>query len=149
LHLFDPQALVLETPSQSLRQEFDRKVRIIVKQLQGVAYFRRLFVPWKHPVFFFQNVSHKIFRWLVPVALITMWIGSSFDPSQVAKNFFLAQCDFYALAGIGWLWSYWRHPPKILSIPAYFVTVNAAGLLAWFAAFRDYSTWTPPGRLDP
>jgi poly-beta-1,6-N-acetyl-D-glucosamine synthase len=147
-HHFDPAAVVLEAPSRHLKMEFQRKVRIIVLQLRGVRHFRRLFHPLKHPAFFFQNVSHKIFRWLQPFALIVLWIASGFSAQSWARVLFYAQCLFYAVAVLGMLYARRRKLPKRLSIPAYFVTVNLAGLTAWARLLKDYTVWTPPARED-
>jgi biofilm PGA synthesis N-glycosyltransferase PgaC len=145
-HLFDPAARVLERPSTHLGSEFRRKIRIVALQLQGVKYFRHLFNPWRHPLFFFQNVSHKIFRWLVPFALLLLWSASGQSEVPLVQALFYAQCVFYGCAGLGVLIGRNRKAPALLAIPAYFVTVNLAGLSAWASLSEDYSTWTPPLR---
>ena len=84
LHRFDPTARVTENPSLDLENEFRRKIRIIVLGMRGCLAVPHLWVPWKHPGFVFQNLSHKVFRWLVPFALLGLWITSAF--SQAARG---------------------------------------------------------------
>lgn len=145
-HRFEARAVAIERPSKDFQNEFRRKVRIIVLQLRGVYIFRRLFNPFKHPAFFFQNVSHKLFRWLVPFALFILWAASGLSQSRPMKILFALQCLFYALAVAGIVYERRRKAPKWLSIPAYFTTVNLAGLFAWGGLLRDYAVWTPPTR---
>ncbi len=148
LHRYDPDIQLVESPSLGLTTEFSRKIRLVVGQLHGVLYFRRLFNPFRHPAFFFQNVSHKVFRWLVPFALILMW-GASFGSAiWWVRLFFLLQTLFYGTALIGITFSRRQKLPKILAIPAYFVMVNLGALLAWPLAFRDYTIWVPPSREE-
>ncbi len=96
-------------------------------------------------MFVFQNVSHKLFRWLVPFALVTLWAASAFDASSGGRAFFAVQCLFYACAAAGSLLG-GRRAPRLLAIPAYFSTVNLSALAAWFSLFRNYTVWNPPVR---
>ncbi len=148
IHRFDPEAVIVEPPARDLRNEFERKIRIIVLQLKGFAVFRRLFVPWRHPAFFFQNVSHKLFRWLVPFALLLFWAASAASPQPWARALFWGQNLFYATAFAGMLCERRFKVSRLVAIPAYFVTVNLSGLLAWTFLFRDYTLWNPPVRGD-
>jgi cellulose synthase/poly-beta-1,6-N-acetylglucosamine synthase-like glycosyltransferase len=146
LHRFDPEAMVIEKPPQDLENEFRRKIRVIVLQMHGMFYFRRLFIPWRHALFVFQNASHKLFRWLVPFALLVM-AAACFKSTRPGAHVLLGlQSFFYALATIGILWGKKRKAPWFLSIPAYFLTVNLAGLLAWGMLFKNYTLWKPPDR---
>jgi len=145
-HRFDPEARLIESPSLNLQTELRRKIRVIVLQLHGLFVFRRLWAPWRHPAFFFQNVSHKLFRWLVPFALLALLISSALSSHAWARALLALQVLFYALAAAGSAWGNQRKAPKILCIPAYFTAMNLAGLLAWGMLWRDYSFWTPPGR---
>lgn len=146
LHRFDPEAMVVEKPPLDLENEFRRKIRVIVLQMHGMFFFRRLFIPWRHPVFVLQNLSHKVFRWLVPFALVLLVIASALSPDPAMHVFLGLQILFYGLALLGLWRGRQRKTAWLLSIPAYFTTVNAAGLLAWFMAFKNYTLWKPPER---
>lgn len=148
VHRIDPNAVILESASKDLTNEFRRKVRIIVMQLRGMVFFRHLFIPWKHPGFVFQNASHKIFRWLVPYALIIQWTAAGFSDQAWCQTFFNLQTGFYFLALVGILWERHGKAPMIFGVPAYFVVVNMGGLLAWPMLYRDYTVWQPPVRVD-
>jgi cellulose synthase/poly-beta-1,6-N-acetylglucosamine synthase-like glycosyltransferase len=145
-HVFDPSAVVIERPSSNLRNEFGRKVRIIVTQIRGLVVFRRLLNPVRHPDFVWQNASHKIFRWSVPFALMSLLGATAASRSRWARALFGAQVAFYGLAAATPRLQRRRAVPRLLSVPAYFTTVNAAALLAWARLFRDYSVWQPPAR---
>ena len=97
-------------------------------------------------MFFFQNMSHKAFRWLAPFALGVLWIASALSDQPYARVLFILQCAFYACAAAGFWYGRAHRMPKVLNIPAYFVTVNLACLLAWFSVFKKYAIWTPPTR---
>jgi poly-beta-1,6-N-acetyl-D-glucosamine synthase len=146
LHRYDPQVVILERCAKDLGNEFRRKIRIIVLQLHGMNVYRRLLIPWKHPGFFFQNVSHKVCRWLVPFALLLLWGASAWSRTGWVHALFIAQCVFYGCALIGMAIGKQRRAPRFFSIPAYFTTVNLAGFLAWFFLLHDYTVWSPPAR---
>lgn len=146
LNLYDPSAVIYERPSQHLKFEFQRKIRTIVRQFWGLFYFRHLFNPFKYPAVFFQNLSHRLFRWWVPFFLILLLVCSALGGHPIERALFGAQCLFYALAYVGYKLKQIHKCPMMLSIPAYFSTVNLAALCAWFLMFKKYAVWQPPSR---
>ncbi len=138
-HLHDPEANMFEAASETLAWEFQRKVRVVVRGIHGFFAFRHLLDPFRHPAFFFQNMSHRLGRWLIPFFLVFLWVGSAYTGHAAWKGFFWIQTFFYATALLGFLLR--KRPLKILSAPLYFVVVNTAALVSWGLLFRRYATW--------
>ena len=71
-NIYDPEAIVYELPTKDIFLEFARKVRVIVRGIQALFAFGYLLDPIKHKMFFFQNLSHRLLRWLAPFFLIVL-----------------------------------------------------------------------------
>jgi|SRR5579862_281003 len=127
--VFEPRALGWEQGPASLREEFRRKVRIAAGSAQGLcrgnAWPRR--APWRY---WFIFASHKLLRWLSPVAgaviLVSAALTARQAPSQLVLIGFLAAT---ILALLRWITG-WNHP--LFSAPFYFLfgqVAMAIGLL--------------------
>jgi cellulose synthase/poly-beta-1,6-N-acetylglucosamine synthase-like glycosyltransferase len=132
------------------RDEFERKVRTILRGLTTLGGHLHLLNPVRHGVFAFELFSHKLMRWLVPFLLLTMLMTSAVLAwrSIFYATLLVLQLAFYVLAlgGLkGWL-------PAILDLPGriavYFVTVNLATLVAWlkYGAGARQELWSPSRR---
>ena len=64
---------VPRTPS--LRQEFKRKVRTISRGIETLYFNRDLLSVRDHGQFAFKLISHKVVRWLVPLACLPAAVG--------------------------------------------------------------------------
>ncbi len=146
LHLYDPAARIFERPSCGMQQEFYRKIRIIVRGIHALIYFRYLLNPLQYPLFSFQNISHRLMRWLVPYFLIILLVTSAFSRTGFIHSSFYLQLSFYILAVIGGIAQLSGTGARTLNIPWYFSVVNLAGLISWFLLYRQYETWTPTQR---
>ena len=51
LNIYDDEAIVYESPSKDMKTEFIRKIRVIVRAIHAVVYFRSLYNPFKVLVF--------------------------------------------------------------------------------------------------
>ncbi len=145
----DPSAIGYYLDVADDRREFDRKVRTVLRGL--TVFFRNLefLNPLRYGFFSYQYFCHKLLRWMVPVFLVFAFF-TNFALAQGSAGYsalLAGQIGFYATA----IWV-WRRtlPPRqaVLKIPAYFVTVNAAILLAWWRYFRGQRLvmWTPSQR---
>ena len=125
-----------------VRDEFRRKVRTLSGNFQLVSRLPAALLPWKNPVWI-QFVSHKLFRLLVPWALLTMLILAFALPGQIYEMAFWTQLGFYgfALAGISF-------PAlakiRVVSAATSFLVLNSAAWLAfWIWLFgRASNSWT-------
>lgn len=134
---------------RSERAEFNRKVRTIVHGL--VVFFSHLTLlnPFRYGLFSWQLLSHKLFRWLLPFAVIAV-LGS---------NMFLWKKGlFYQLTLVGQLLGYCAGlmsytsnrvgKNALLKMAGFFALGIAATLKAWWRFYRGDKmvTWEPSRR---
>ncbi len=131
------------------RREFDRKVRTVLRG--QTVFFRHLefLNPLRYGLFAYQYLCHKLLRWLVPVFLVTSLAANAMlaPVSPWYLGLLVGHLTFYGIA----LWGCSRkvqpdHP--LLKIPLYFMTVNAAILVAWWRYLRGgrLVMWAPTQR---
>lgn len=135
---YERRARATEHCTASGRQEFIRKRRTLAGNYQLIFRYPDLLVPFKSPIAW-QFWSHKVFRLLVPYALLGVFIGSfGLDP-PLRDLMISLQLAFYMTAA-------WSHVTKTqarsgwLALPYTFCLLNGAAV----AAFFDYLS----GRLD-
>jgi len=138
-NIYEPEAIILEEASKDMKQEFLRKVRVISREIQGMIHFYYLFNPIKHPMFVFQNISHRICRWVIPFFLILIFLGSFYSDHVLFRILFLLQILFYGAALLGLFLPKQKRSFFLISIPLYFTTVNLAAFFAWFFIVKNYA----------
>lgn len=149
LHIYDSSARISEPPTQDIQSEFRRKIRVIVRGIRALFAFDHLLNPLSHPLFTFQNISHRLLRWLVPVFLILAFVSSALSEQAIIRILFLVQCVFYLLAAIGGVLAHYNIRMRIAAVPLYFTAMNSAALVAWFLLPSDFTVWDPPARMQP
>jgi cellulose synthase/poly-beta-1,6-N-acetylglucosamine synthase-like glycosyltransferase len=124
------------------RDEFRRKVRTLSGNFQLLARVPQALNPISNPVFF-QLLSHKILRLVVPWALIAVLVLSCVLEHPVYRLCFIAQLGFYAVAIAG-LSRFAATRLKLASAAASFLVLNtaAAFALCTFVAGRSTRSWT-------
>jgi glycosyltransferase involved in cell wall biosynthesis len=145
----DPESVGYYMDISDSRREFDRKVRTVLRG--QTVFFRHLefLNAFRYGLFSYQYLCHKLLRWLVPVflflALAANAILSLGSPWFLA--IFIGHLSFYGIA----LWGGSRkvqpdHP--VMKIPLYFLTVNAAILVAWWRYLKGNRMvmWAPSER---
>jgi len=129
--------------------EYDRKVRTVLRGITVLMGNLSLLNPLRYGSFAWRLASHKLFRWLVPYALLlalaanvtlamTSWTYMALLSLQSA--FYLcAACGASGLAAFR---------GRVFSIPAFAVQVNVSILHAWysFARGRRIVEWSPSTR---
>jgi hypothetical protein len=91
----------------------------------------------------FQLISHKVMRWLVPVFLAVLFASTlPLLDQPVFQILFGLQLAFYGSALLTMLAPLHRHF-KLLGVPLYFCTLNAAVLLGMREVLRrrEYAVW--------
>ncbi len=143
--VFEDRALAYEQTTESTSEEFFMRVRVITRGMRGLLSVPDLLKPWKYGWIAFQLFSHKILRWLVPVFLLVL-LGSNvaLRHEHYFRFLLLAQAAFYLLAlmqAIVPLHRRW----KLLGVPLYFCTLNAAALFSTIELLRGrkYVVWQP------
>lgn len=140
----EPRARVFEKAATSLREEFQRKARMVTRQLGAHAHVRFFLVPF-HPMLALRLASHKLLRWLAPVfALGALLVGvAELEGSARQLALAVVLAGLVALAagavGVGRGWAV----PTPVRLWVYFCVVNAAALrgIADFLCGRERAVW--------
>jgi cellulose synthase/poly-beta-1,6-N-acetylglucosamine synthase-like glycosyltransferase len=144
--VFEDRALAYEETTRSTGEEFSMRVRIVTGAIRGILSVAELLKPWKHGWLAFQLLSHKVLRWLVPLFLVALLVSSAVlaVDNDTYRVLFGLQALFYLSALLpAWLpinqWS------RLLAVPLYFCTLNAAALMSLIEVLRgrQYVVWEP------
>lgn len=121
------QAHAFDNGSNTLREEFDRKVRTLAGNYQLFQLLPWTLSPFKNPVFF-EFFSHKVCRLLVPYFMIFTFVSSAFSSNWFGFFMFYSQLFFYVLTLMFYFYFYKKKGKTnfILS----FMMLNLAALKA-------------------
>ncbi len=126
--VYEPEAMAFEQSTMLWQEEFQRKVRIIVRGLTGYCRLRSKITGFRR----LQFVSHKLLRWAVGPMLIFALISNI--PLMRNSVFYTltltGQVAVYIAALIGWRMRKTRKPHPMFYLPFYFTMVNLAAVLA-------------------
>ena len=127
--VFEPAACVFDQAEADTGREFRRKVRTLAGNFQSFSRNRWLFHPRRNPVWW-QFLSHKVFRLLVPYALTIALMASLFGQTPFLRLMLLLQVCFYGLGLLGML----GMQNRLSSLIKLFLQLNAAAVIgAWRA----------------
>jgi biofilm PGA synthesis N-glycosyltransferase PgaC len=127
--VFDGRAQAFDRLPSRPRDEFRRKVRTLAGNYQLVGLLPRSVVPWRNPIWW-QFVSHKLLRLVVPWALIVALVSSFFLRGSVYRDAFWCQVGFYGL-GVAGL-SRWIGRGRVPAAAGSFLVLNAAAWMAFW-----------------
>lgn len=113
--VFDPEAKAYDMVACCPSAEYGRKVRTLAGNYQLLGNAPQLLLPWRNPIFF-QLVSHKLGRLLVPYALMTLMVSNLFMLHGFYAVIFSLQAAWYACAAAGH-WMSKREAIEIEPIP--------------------------------
>jgi cellulose synthase/poly-beta-1,6-N-acetylglucosamine synthase-like glycosyltransferase len=136
----EPRAVALDRLPERARDEFRRKVRTLSGNFQLVARMPIALVPWRNPVWF-QLVSHKLLRLLVPWLLLLLLGLSAVLPGAVYRTAFWLQTAAY-LVGLAGIWRPVGSRLRLASAAGSLLVLNAAawhGFWVWLAGRADRS----------
>jgi len=92
-------------------------------------------------------LSHKVLRYLVPLFLIMVLLGSAWlAPQSIFYAVaFAAQIIFYGAAALASTLEWIGLHNRLLALPQYFVLANLASLIAFYQFLRGerYVRWEP------
>lgn len=143
----DPKAIGSYLNIADEKQEFERKVRTVIRGLTVFFKHIEFLNMFRYGLFSYQFLCHKLLRWLVPFCLVialTSNVTLSFN-----TGFFLftliGQFLFYGIGIYGW---YKQSLNGILKIPMFFIIVNTAIAVAWwrYLAGKRVVLWEPSAR---
>lgn len=132
---FEPAAVAYEETTETSKQEFSMRVRVISRGMNGLWYMRRLFNPFQYGFISFQLFSHKVLRWMIPFFLLGLFLTNLVLIGQGSIFYtlcFVLQVLFYAGAAGGYLLDRMGKKLKLLALPLYYCVVNAASMAAFF-----------------
>jgi len=133
---FEPEAKAYDRAAESSR-EFRRKVRTLSGNFQLLAILPAIASPFANPSWF-DFVSHKLFRLLVPYALVLALIASACLPWPWGPALVVAQAAGYLLAGARAV----GLPLPLAGLAETFVVLNAAAVVG-FARFVRHGRKLP------
>jgi poly-beta-1,6-N-acetyl-D-glucosamine synthase len=126
--VFESTARAYDDRSRTAPREFRRKIRTQAAVLQTVLHSRE-FVGRLTPFVWWQFLSHTVFRLLVPYALAVLACTNALLAAPLYRGIFIAQCCVYGLGFVGLCVSKDRRIAALFSVPATFLTLNAAAVL--------------------
>lgn len=137
--LYEPGAVVYEVATQSLKEEFNQKIRIVAQGFKGIVRLEGYLLKLG-PLGLSELVFHKILRWCVFIFLIGIFLTNTLLTSEkFFFNLFILQIVFYAFALIGFLLRR-NSKLKVFYIPFYFCLVNFASLVALYRFLKGEQT---------
>lgn len=137
--------------SLSLAREYRRKVRTISRGMETLYFNRDLLNPAAYGVFAWKLISHKLCRWLVPIASVPALLGlvilAAVEPRT--SGLLGVGLAMVALALVGATWPNERPVPRWL--PSGVLGVLAANLAVIHSAWRFFHghedhVWEPTRR---
>lgn len=133
--LYIPGACAFDKTNDDLSLEFRRKVRNLAGNWESFLKNRWLFSPAKNPVWW-QFLSHKVFRLLVPFAMIIALVSSALGEGIFLDTMLWLQLAFYLITAA----SYAGLPGtsnKLVNFFKVFVQLNAAALVGTIRFFAS------------
>ncbi|GLX78189.1 hypothetical protein tinsulaeT_15290 [Thalassotalea insulae] len=131
---FCEQAIAYDRASTTIGEEFTRKVRTLAGNYQLVKQ-----MPWllsiKDNPLFFQFLSHKIARLVMPFALILLFISSCFITTPLQPAIIISQGLFYSYSLFGYLVRNRNLKLPLMSTCISFCSLNLAALIACWKYF--------------
>ncbi|MGH9580522.1 MAG: glycosyltransferase [Terriglobales bacterium] len=131
------------------REELYRKIRTIVHGLDVLFTHGELVNPFRFGFFALQLISHKLFRWLVPFATLTLLVSNAalWQSGALYRFTLLLLLALFGCGGLALLVSRLDRL-ALFRTAGFIVLVNAATLTAWFRFFtgEKFVTWQPTRR---
>lgn len=126
----DERAVAYDVLPEKAGDEFRRKMRTLAGNFQLITRLPASLVPWRNPVWF-QLVSHKLLRLLMPWALVCLLATNVFLPGIFFRCILASQASGYALAAYGLTMGSKRRVP-LAATAGSFLVLNAAAFLGFW-----------------
>ena len=148
--VLDDRARVYDHLPETPRDEFRRKIRTLSGNYQLIARLPATLLPWRNPIWF-QYVSHKIMRLLLPWMLLGMLVSSLVLEAAVYRIAFWGQVAFHLAGLLGICWKPAASRLRVVSVTASFLVLNAAswlGFWVWLSG-RTSKSWVKAAYKTP
>jgi glycosyltransferase involved in cell wall biosynthesis len=129
------------------QRELQRKVRTVLRGITAIARNADMLNPVRYGAFSLQLWSHKVGRWLVPLAqVVALATNIPLLGRPLYDVLFALQLAFYAAAAVG-LAGVWPGA-RLIKLPAFLVLANVSIAIAWYRFLRGQrvNVWTPSQR---
>jgi len=147
--IIDPMAIGYYMDVKGKSNEFDRKVRTVLRGLTVYFNHAELLNVFKYGLFSYQYFCHKLLRWIVPVFLVIGFISNVFiSVNSLFYQLILSlQVLFYGIALVS-IKTDRDFSFNIANVPKYFLVVNASIVMAWWKYIRRQRIvfWNPSER---
>jgi cellulose synthase/poly-beta-1,6-N-acetylglucosamine synthase-like glycosyltransferase len=147
--IIEPDAHVVEDVSNSLAEEFRRKVRIAAGNFQNLRYFSRCIFSGI-PGLSVSFLSHKILRWLGPIFLVSIFLSSIWlSREDIYYRYALAlQVSVLMVPIIDYLLGKIKIHIIILRFITHFISMNLALMVGFIKYLKGVKTnaWQPTRR---
>ncbi|MFN8373159.1 MAG: glycosyltransferase family 2 protein [Anaerolineae bacterium] len=151
--VYEPAAISYDDASSSMKDEFNRRVRINAGRFQALFSAGYLRAPNLETSF--RLFSHKLLRPLTPIFMVLTLVSNILlllfpgDGSLFALNgvlgvvMLLGQLAFYLLSILGWFAEKQGRHIRLLNVPYYFTSSNLAALVGFWRWIRGTQkvTW--------
>ncbi len=145
--VYEPNAVCTEETNRRTDKEMRMRVRVISQTFTDLWRNRAMMNPLKSGFYAIELISHKVFRYAVPLFLLLVFFSSMIlaFSSTVFVAIFGLNVAFYFLAFVAWLLERTVKSLGILAIPLYFVLTNLASLIGFYKFLRGerYARWEP------
>jgi cellulose synthase/poly-beta-1,6-N-acetylglucosamine synthase-like glycosyltransferase len=147
--IMEPGAHVFEDVSNSLREEFRRKIRIAAGNFQNLKHFSGSLFS-SIPGLSFSFLSHKVLRWFGPFFLAAIFISSVFliHENNIYFYLFVIQIIILFLPIIDYLLGKIKIHIIILRFITHFLSMNCALLVGFIKYLKGVKSnvWQPTRR---
>jgi len=126
--VFEPSARAYDDVAQDIAREKVRKVRTLTGNFQSFFRHRWLFSPRANPIWW-QFLSHKVARLLVPYALLVLLAAPLLSGDALLMGLWCVQIAFYTLA-LGKCLGWRGCQGSVAAFSLLFVEMNAAAVVA-------------------
>ncbi len=152
---YEPKAFATELPSENLKEEAKRKIRIGAGGIQSILQLKSLFRIWDTPKLSYLFISHRVLRWtIIPFLLIFIFIANAIlfvqTTTPACAFLFFAQLIFYCLGTMGYYFENIGRKYSITSIPYYFIFMNLSQLKGILRYLRGEQSgvWEKAKRME-
>lgn len=146
--VYNPEAVAYEETAPEIRDEFNRRVRIGMGNYQALMQFWRFLSP-AYGARCFSFISHKVLRWFVPHAAITVFV-SSYVLSGVSgyRYAFYLQFIAYSIAILGYVLQQRYILPAAVSLQVFTAAMNVAIFVGFLKFIKGgvNGAWTRTSR---
>src|SRR5215475_5447931 len=91
--VYEPEAIAMEDTNLRARDEFRMRVRVIKQTLSALGRYSHALNPFRHKMFAFQMIAHKVLRYAIPIPLIAALGASGWGSGSVDWLWFAFVCQ--------------------------------------------------------